>query len=90
VYALCDPHFAGDQAVYYIGLAFDPLTQRRRDHYAAARRGEEHPLYDWLRGLFSLGLLPEIVFLQQNATVEDEKHWIDHWRGRGAPLCNLT
>ena len=58
IYGLIDPR---DYRVRYVGRTCQRMDQRLRHHINAAKRGNQKPIYQWLRGL--LPMKPWLVCL---------------------------
>lgn len=88
IYGLIDPR---DRLLRYIGKS-DAPHERLRQHIVESGR-EVHHRAHWIQALLRLGLMPEVVLLEQVA-VEDweqaERWWIAWFRALGAKLVNDT
>jgi hypothetical protein len=78
----------------YVGQTKDP-QRRVQDHVDQAFDGRrlDSPLYRWIRALWELGDLPELVVLEwvaEQEANERETNWIDRLRWDAAPLLNRT
>ncbi len=91
IYMLVDPR---DSVVRYVGQTIQETKQRLAEHISLARRKKIKNIhvYNWIRQLLNLNLVPEIYILEDNldnAIITDrEKYWINHLKNLGADLTN--
>lgn len=90
IYALIDPR---NGATRYIGKSTSGM-RRPREHAYYARHGSPQYCERWVRQLQSLGLVYEIVVLEEVGGMDRlgmrEKWWIAFARAWGCSLTNLT
>lgn len=90
IYALVDPR---TNEWRYIGKSCEGLY-RPRKHKGIALKGRRSHLYNWIRGLLSIGTeyIIDVVEESSNAeaVAEAEKEWIAAARGIGVALTNAT
>lgn len=89
IYGLVDPQ---TQHLRYIGKSIHGLT-RPRQHSDDGRLSRESGYKaNWIRGLRTQGLRPNIVVLQefedQDILAQAEVHWISYFKAMGCPLTN--
>jgi hypothetical protein len=64
VYALLDPRPEKYGRIRYVGKTEKTLNERLRLHIAKAVRGGGRPIFNWIRKLMSLGLVPHAMVLE--------------------------
>lgn len=79
--------------VRYVGKTVQYLIERRKAHMADANRGNQRPLYRWLRKRrasvgFGTRLIEHVP--PGGDWSARERYWIQHYRTRGDRLLNLT
>lgn len=89
IYALVDPVTG---ALRYVGKSVISLKARLSNHEYKARSGRTTtPTGDWIRGLQSVGLHPQIRLLEETTGrwQDVERTWIRRLRAEGHDLLNL-
>jgi group I intron endonuclease len=90
IYALIDPT---SYEIRYVGRSSSGLA-RPKEHFKPFELGKRNYKANWIRGLVSEGLVPEIFVLQVVDCADDlnplEMLWISRCKSEGHHLTNLT
>jgi hypothetical protein len=88
IYAIVDPQCKN---IHYIGRT-KFLKGRVRTHLSKGKKNLDTPLYHWIYGIISKGLLPEFIILETNIhytkASKTEAKWIKFYLGKGLTLYN--
>ncbi len=92
IYVLLDPRKKGLSGIRYVGKT-DCLRVRLRQHLNETKKGSSLPLYNWIRKLLEIGLIPEIKGIEQVPKSNWQKreiYWIGKWRKFNPDILNVS
>lgn len=81
-----------DNEYFYVGYTERPVLARFGQHlrdscYKQNRSVHNVALYQWLRRIVTMNVMPQIITLKTNATKQDEDHYIKEYSAKYGKNC---